>query len=1122
LQTASRNSEQLNDLPNNNSFLVKKPILKKKALSEVLLQKSISTSSLLSQAAAAVQAKQSLPPQKPRSRLAGIPSPQISRESVQLQSSKSSSSCQSPDQGEKQHIRFNDNVEQFIAVDIPDADINDDESLRAAGHDSDSSSDDGLLFMRNKPMKRKPLSGTTSKSASDSKIIAILEPTTLKYRTDSPSVLESPSHSVGPNSWNRGNLSPSYSRETLRPSNPSRNFLLDEDDDEDDIDWAPSEAFNYRRDRVFDSKGKSSALQRTPSGMLMPYDEEYEATQDTGLLGNVVDTFNTAKDIAHVIWNVGWRKSQHEEFDMPTSNPSADLPPAGRPMSTQEEKPRSPVPGLGIVGPKTLHKAIQQLDVHRLEALLAHNFSNVAKEGYAWLHEILDVGYSYKEIAELLTEEEKFSPWILTDHPNVHRSTILENFHRPNCVHQGVHELADRAEPDQLEICVSILDASNSDLSEAELISREVASACGLAGIVPTSVDFDKWTGLVRFNNLAVASVTYGQDPSTPSTIDTSIRRVEATLERLLGVLSWLQQHHLCCSSFTTLKLSVKDNRVEALRIPFTLVERLHDSVLNVISNIQSSKLRRAAFQASVEILDLIYGTEGHRPKQQEPEDVAVVHQCALATQSICLGLLSYSKAHSGPIQPFFLSKPLNRIDLHGIIPYKSHQPSYWVQLVNLSCLGQMTKNSAIVFTSAEVPPSQKYDILASPEDLIDTWGPGRFVVDRLSIDSRQLCAIEIGGGVITPTAENPAIFHWEKGRFDNPPLKTSFDLHPKILVAATTHNSSCPLDQVKSWPICLDTLDILGTRQDHWRRSQQQIGIQASQYVGAQFNVTWIKQDGVTIKDLHLNNASDTLRFQILESLWGLQISLCTGVAKRVPVREMLADVTEVYVAKRLPLPPEWKDLLENHNIIDELRGPNLELWLGALAPDLQSSAIRMFRYVLDVLRDTGYDTSSDEFVIAWPFPDDPFHCFRVKCKGHHLWTRALADSNYCATFAYITPKCLEADEYTCQRCTAIQWQQTVSLDTAVCQHRSNTEPRASGTLWSLEVGNSYWIGKPGGELMAKVLQSKVPLGTRLSITRSGIPEGIRLRMGKVRRIRERQQRTDANATPVLMLTSK
>lgn len=52
----------------------------------------------------------------------------------------------------------------------------------------------------------------------------------------------------------------------------------------------------------------SSGMRRTPSGMFMPYEEEDEAPASEGLFGKVVDTVNTAKDIAHVIWNVGWRR----------------------------------------------------------------------------------------------------------------------------------------------------------------------------------------------------------------------------------------------------------------------------------------------------------------------------------------------------------------------------------------------------------------------------------------------------------------------------------------------------------------------------------------------------------------------------------------------------------------------------------------------------------------------------------------------------------------------------------------------------------------------------------------------------------------------------------------------
>jgi hypothetical protein len=174
--------------------------------------------------------------------------------------------------------------------------------------------------MMKRSSKKRPLSRSNSKtSILENKTIEKLEPTTLKYRTDSPDVTDAAtSHSVGTSFWARkGNLSPSPSQETLRPSNPSRNFLLAEEDDDDDISWEPSSAFPRRRDAsdaevddgydpaFLDRAG--GGMRRTESGMLMPYDDD-EDPRNTGILGRVVDTVNTAKDIAHVIWNVGWRQ----------------------------------------------------------------------------------------------------------------------------------------------------------------------------------------------------------------------------------------------------------------------------------------------------------------------------------------------------------------------------------------------------------------------------------------------------------------------------------------------------------------------------------------------------------------------------------------------------------------------------------------------------------------------------------------------------------------------------------------------------------------------------------------------------------------------------------------------
>lgn len=344
LQTAANRSysshnvsEPVSRLSKSNSFLNKKPILKKRSMSEVMLQKSISASSLVKQAAAAVQAQQANSrSNRIRDRpllgravsdfvTSSIPSRTISRDATDYLSSRSSSGLQTPDHGERKHIRFDDKVEQCIAVDCKDGDYDDDDNENWAFNDDDDSSDDGVVMM--KSQKKKQLSRNSSRGSfsGESMTIAKLPSTTLKYRTESPDIPEQhPTHSLG--LWRSGRLSPSPSQETLRPANPSTNFLLPEDDDEeeededDDLSWEPSGAFTNRRDSVAVTtdrrSGKSNegngegsvGLRRTESGMFMPYDEDEDDTVAPGLIGRVVDTVNTARDIAHVIWNVGWRK----------------------------------------------------------------------------------------------------------------------------------------------------------------------------------------------------------------------------------------------------------------------------------------------------------------------------------------------------------------------------------------------------------------------------------------------------------------------------------------------------------------------------------------------------------------------------------------------------------------------------------------------------------------------------------------------------------------------------------------------------------------------------------------------------------------------------------------------
>lgn len=301
-----------------------------------MLQRSLSASSLVKQAAAAVQAQQILPAQRPRPAFARAQSDhippynscdQISRADLDYFCPRRTSDSETSSESSGRHIRFDNKVEQCIAVDCKDHDLfddSDDEDRVGSASDTDS---DGEVVMLKRRRKKRPQHLRRDQSqnqATPGKIIEKLPDTTLKYKTDSPEVGEQVSSGFS-RSWSSSKLSQSPSQETIRPSNPSKNFLLphaEEDEEEEDEYTEAHAAVANRRDSVavhrsrvqgkrpLEDDASPSGLRRTPSGMFMPYEEDDDdlVAAQLGLLGKVSDTINTAKDIAHVIWNVGWRK----------------------------------------------------------------------------------------------------------------------------------------------------------------------------------------------------------------------------------------------------------------------------------------------------------------------------------------------------------------------------------------------------------------------------------------------------------------------------------------------------------------------------------------------------------------------------------------------------------------------------------------------------------------------------------------------------------------------------------------------------------------------------------------------------------------------------------------------
>lgn len=95
--------------------------------------------------------------------------------------------------------------------------------------------------------------------------------------------------------------------ETLRPSPPPPSFPVDEDDNHSDLGQWQSQRHHQSSSWLSDSEDELELDQDLTSGDVMPY-EDGDWPDTGGVLDKMVDAVNTARDIAHVIWNVGWRR----------------------------------------------------------------------------------------------------------------------------------------------------------------------------------------------------------------------------------------------------------------------------------------------------------------------------------------------------------------------------------------------------------------------------------------------------------------------------------------------------------------------------------------------------------------------------------------------------------------------------------------------------------------------------------------------------------------------------------------------------------------------------------------------------------------------------------------------
>ncbi|RDW62019.1 hypothetical protein BP6252_11452 [Coleophoma cylindrospora] len=465
--------------------------------------------------------------------------------------------------------------------------------------------------------------------------------------------------------------------------------------------------------------------------------------------------------------------------------------------------------------PSDLHEALDSRNIHAIQRVLDNDFHGAAQGEYVWLGELRNRQCSNKDIARLLVEQLEDAPWIYFE-PKIPRAEIIQpTLHVPQCVHYGGRSLSSTQKGKSST--PSFVSAKHSSVAFDEPEFREsLSEICGLAGVVPTNRDQRQWVGAVGFeNNNSTALVSYYMgDNDGMSRTRPLLSRLDEALDRLCSAIGMVQSHGLCCNCYTILRFPPPQNgattAVELCRIDLSLAVELFQALDSLAAAHTEAAARRCKAAANT-VLNIVCG-DGFKDDVQEDRrdsDDNILHMCSMAVQILTVGFLSYCQAHTGSMELFFLDNPLETIRLYGAKHPSASSQHIVLELQQLSCVGEMLQNNAVLAfklvsandLSRAISRDEKVDLLTSPEDFIDTWGPGQYIVSSPPDTEPEILSMYIGGGIIEATDNTGQTLHWSEGFHAPRTTSTPFSPREKLIIGASVREPpNCGLNIEQYW----------------------------------------------------------------------------------------------------------------------------------------------------------------------------------------------------------------------------------------------------------------------------------------------------------------------------------
>ncbi|CAM1510382.1 Fc.00g007170.m01.CDS01 [Cosmosporella sp. VM-42] len=794
-------------------------------------------------------------------------------------------------------------------------------------------------------------------------------------------------------------------------------------------------------------------------------------------------------------------------------------------MARQDMKNQSPLQ-LEAGTKLTFQVALAESRVSDLESLLHDSFDAIAQDEFKWLSDLKDVGMGSKDIVKILLQAYDGSPWvptpdwvgdILFGSEQSSAQKVPVNFHQASCAH--------RLGAPQLEKHLSFSSLAFSDKNETTI--EKVAWLCGLAGVLPpehayytvAKATFSGSTAEISYHDSSPLISTPGGvlDPEHVQPFAWCLR----TIRQIQACAIELQNNGLCCDRYTVLTLPLP-SQLEGLEpsihlktITFECINGLEEALMQLLETEANPDFKRLRADCN----NLLSGLLGYETNEKSPV-LPELHLLSLVVQFLGLSLVSYCRSHIGEFQPPFLKEPLSMVKLRGCTV--NNPLLVTARPYRLACMAPMLQDDVFAFSvqfeggAAEHPLTSGLYVSGNCESIVDTWGPASVMMEAGSPPGEKLHGLCIGGGVIAPSKDG--LFHWTSdiGLSSDPRSFTYWEL---ITVGAPSVNKACLRNEEKSYRISELCLTTCGTESTQWIADERQILLQSGQYLQMSVGNVYHKVPKKTLKAFLLDTWATLRDVRIFNYFFGVQVSLCTGVARRVPLRALIEDpllhfVDTLRIEGWTALKPSARKAFAGEVDYDD--------WIGSL-DDKQHKCIReVCGKLLELLKNTGFDRNGTMRVL-WPSKTNPYLCAKAIPEKAQVWCRMLRDSEWCATFVVATRQCLETDNQRCQKKQVVPWHGGGTVFTTAVFPNFTIAPTSPIPQlmplgnWGLEDGGSYWIGQPGADTWVSVRKTTAG-SAELFVRQNLFPRSVARWMWQDRVLRERSDSSFAAEEVVVL----